>query len=377
MRYDEWHMNTYLLSLIGETSWTMRAIAKVAGLALGGLVVLAIAFGILGAAFRFAFYGGDDMGMMTRGVPGVAFEEVSYDDGYSYGGYGGGMMAAYDTAVLGKSAGLAVQNYTMPVPPMPMVNGSRNAEKYERTGYSARFETRRFAETCDEIEGLKPLDYVLFDSANRAERSCWYSFRVETAHADEVLALIEDLGPTDLSVDVQTVAQSIEDSTDRVAALKRQRATIDATLAAAERAYDEAIRAVRTSEVSGLGALVSDKLATIERLTNAKLSLDEQIRMLEAGTQSITDDTTYAHFSVSVSRISLVDWRALGASWRLAFESAIREASDLLAAILFMIPVIVLKAAWFLVLALAAVSALALLARLAQYLVLLIWRWGR
>lgn len=371
-------MITSLLSLIGETAWTLRAVAKIAGLALGGLVVLAVASGVLGAVFRFATYGGGHMMGMGGGMPGLV-SEIGYDGSYAYDDarYGSMPSMDYGRAALFEEAKVSAQNYIMPTPPMPIVNGSRNAEKYERTGYSAQFETRHLDKTCDAIEELKPLEYVLFDTANRGERSCWYSFRVESDHADEVLATIEELGPTDLSVDVQTVAQSIEDSTDRIAALTRQRTTIEATLVAAERAYDDAIRAVRASEVGGLGTLVSDKLATVERLTNAKLSLDEQIRALEAGKGSVVDETAYAHFGVSVSRIIVVDWRELGASWRHALQNAIYEASSALSSILFAVPVLILKAAWFFVLALAALFGLVLFARIAQMITLRIWHWGR
>jgi hypothetical protein len=83
-----------------------------------------------------------------------------------------------------------------PMMPLPSVNGSRNAELYQRAGYSASYETRKFKETCTAIEDLKPLSYVLFDSANNGERYCSYSFRVEKEKTDEIVTKLKALKPT-------------------------------------------------------------------------------------------------------------------------------------------------------------------------------------
>ncbi len=363
-------MITSFLTLIGETAWGVRAIAKTVGLAIAALIALAIVIAVLGAAFRFAFYGNASMQaiapMMARGGAMGYAPAAEYDmsmDTYGVASY----ENAYDDAKLSSGAMMAVPSV------MPAVNGSRNAEKYERTGYSASYETRRFDQTCDVIEGLKPLDYVLFDSANRSERSCWYQFRVESDKSEEVLAKLKELKPADLSVDVQSVAQSIENSADRIEALKRQRAAIVATLAQAEAAYDDAIRAVRGTGVGSLGALVTDKLATIERLTNSRLSLDERISALEEGKKDTIDDTTYAHFSVSVARVVVVDWESIGDAWRYAFARAISDVSGALTDILFGIPVIALRALWLFVIALAGVALLVLFAQLARGIIRRIW----
>lgn len=362
-------MITSFLPFIGETTWGFRAIAKVVGIVLAAIVALAVVVAVLGTVFRMAFYGGaPTMDMIAPAMGRAAYSgyapaeiDMAMD---SYGG---------DYAEQAVSSGGSM----MAVPAMmPAVNGTRNAEKYERTGYSASYETRRFDQTCDAIEGLKPLEYVLFDSASRGERSCWYQFRVESGKSEEVLAKLKELKPTDLSVDVQSVAQSIENSADRIEALKRQRAAIVATLTQAEAAYDDAIRAVRGSGVGNLGSLVTDKLNTIERLTNSRLALDERISALEEGKKDTVDDTSYTHFSVSVSRVVVVDWKTIGDSWRYAFSRAISEASSALMDILFGIPVIALQVLWLFVVALAGVALLALFARLARSIIRRIWITG-
>lgn len=361
------HMMNLVFSFIGEAGWTFRAVAKLTAIVLGALIALSIVIAIVGVIFRFAFYGA----MPGRIAMPSSVSSVAYD---SYGGYGAGMAEMSYDGLSAADSKMAAQTY-LPTPPIVSVNGSRNAEKFERTGYNASFETSRLDKTCDAVEGLKPLDYVLFDSANRSEDNCWYQFRVETTHAEEVLTTIKALEPSNLSSDVQTVAQNIEDATDRIAALKRQRVAVDTTLAEAERAYDDAIRSARLGQTGGLASLVTDKLSMIERLTNTRISLDDQIRALEGGKDDVLDDTTYTHFSVSVSRVSLVDWDGLATSWRYAFQNAVREASEILSSIVLTIPVLALRLVWFMVLALASIAALAVFARLAYAIVLFVWRW--
>jgi hypothetical protein len=353
----------------------MRAWAKSIGLALVGLLLLSLTFAVLGSVMRFALMGTSlgDMSLAPQMMRTTAYNE-------GYGGMGGGVAEmAYDSMdmMVGKMASTIAVPGIAPMPPMGLVNGSRNAEKFERTEYSAQFSTRAFASTCDAIEGLKPRDYVLFDNAQRSSYSCWYSFRVEADRADEVLAVIKDLHPDEIATSVHTVAQAIEDTTDRIAALKRQRAAVEETLAEAERAYDDAIRASKGAGIVGLGSLVTEKLSTVERLTNTKLSLDEQIRAYEAGGTQQLDDTAYTHFAVTVSKVSIIDWKALGESWRAALQNMVRDISSILSSILLMVPVLILKAVWFMVVALVTIAALAVFARIAWAIVTQAWYYRR
>lgn len=379
-RYDRGMINI-LLSFIGETGWSARAMAKITAIVLGAVIALSVLIAVLSAVARFAFFGGgmDMMNSITHTSAPLTGRSAMVS------GYGGGGMVemAADMAYpaddgFGEKMMVSGGFSASSIAPMPMmaVNGSRNAEKYERTDYSAIFTTRHFTETCDAVEAWKPLEYVLFDSANRSERNCWYSFRVEEKRADDILAQLKALKPDDMSVNVQTVAQSIENTADRIVILKRRLASTDATLAAAERAYDEAIGATRGSAVAGLGSLVTSKLSTIERLTNEKLSIEEQIRMLEQGKDSQMNDTAYTHFSVSASKTSFIDWKSLGEKWRYALQQAVNDISDILAAIVFMIPVIALRIVWYILAALIGIIAVVVFARVARTIILTIWRRG-
>lgn len=366
-----------LLSFIGETGWTVRAVAKITAMALGAVIALSIGIAVLSTVARVAFSGWTPDTVMQGVAPMVAPSASM-----GYGGVAG--MAEMASDYMGgdvygtKMANVAYDTSSSIIAPMPpmAVNGSRNAEKYERTDYSANFMTRRFTETCDAVEAWKPLEYVIFDTANRSEQNCWYAFRVATAHADEVLAKVKALKPDDMSVNVQTVAQSIENTADRITILKRRLASVDATLASAERAYDQAIGEVRGSSVGNLGALVTDKLNTVERLTNEKLSLDEQISSLEQGKDDQLDETAYTHFSVSVSKVSFIDWKSLGDKWRYAVQQAVNDVSDIFSGILLSIPVFALRIVWFALVGLISIIALVVFARVARNLAVMIWHWG-
>jgi hypothetical protein len=107
--------------------------------------------------------------------------------------------AAYDSSSVGgapamgiasyeKGESLSARNVASIMP--PHVNGSTgsSAEAFEVTSYSASYETAHLDDTCASISTLMAETFVVFESANAYERGCSFSFKVEKAHVDEVLA---------------------------------------------------------------------------------------------------------------------------------------------------------------------------------------------
>ncbi|MFM2414317.1 MAG: hypothetical protein RI911_10 [Candidatus Parcubacteria bacterium] len=327
--------------------WSASSLLKVSGIALAVLVALSVGLTIFGALLSF---GQRTIGMInpTYGVNSMAMRAPAPSMGMmqkvaNYAPMGGGAMAE-------ESYGVAA-DMAMPMPgimPMPQVNGSRNAELYQREGYSASYETRKFKETCAAVEDLKPLSYVLFDSANNSERYCNYSFRVEKDKTDEIVGKLKALDPKEWNVSVESVAQNIENTTDRTDILKRRLASIEQTLDEADAAFTQLSRlATQNARVTDLTNIISQKLAMVERLTNEKLSLEDQIRMLSGGKDDQIEETTYSHFSVSVSKWNAIDWQSLKDSWKYRVQETLRNISDTLASIVLTIPSLLLTLVWY------------------------------
>ncbi len=358
--------------------WSATSLLKVSGVALAALVVLSVGLTIFGALLSFGqhtissinpSYGSTSYPMAVRAEPGYSMmQKVA-----NYMPMGGGDVAAEMAYDSDGSMGMMSAPSMMP---MPMVNGSRNAELYQREGYSASYETRKFKETCAVIEDLKPLSYVLFDSASQGERYCSYTFRVEKEKTEEIVAKLKELDPKEWNVSIDSVAQNIENTGDRVDILKRRLASIDETLKETETAFARlSSLATQNGKVSDLTTIITQKLTMVERLTNEKLSLEEQIRQYSGGKDDQIEETTYSHFSVSVSKWSAVDWQSLKDSWKYKIQQTLRDMSDTLAAIILSIPALILSMLWYGLVLAVTIIGLAVFVKFMLKIVKSIWSW--
>lgn len=367
-------------TFIKNFDWSATSLLKVSGIALATLVALSVGLTIFGVLLSFgqrtvmsiAPQGYDGSYASTRSAMPSMMQKVA-----NYAPMGGGSYGVDSDVSYSESADMVMSAPGMMMaPPMPSVNGSRNAELYQRAGYSASYETRKFKETCTAIEDLKPLSYVLFDSASNGERYCSYSFRVEKEKTEEVIAKLKALNPKDWNVSIESVAQGIENTSDRVDILKRRLASIDETLKEAEVAFARlSALATQNARVTDLTNIITQKLSMVERLTNEKLSLEEQIRQYSGGKDDQIEETTYSHFSVSVSKWSAIDWQSLKDSWKYKVQNTLRDISDTLASILLTIPALILTFIWYgLVFGLSILS-LAVFAKFMMKFVMKIWNW--
>jgi hypothetical protein len=363
--------------------WSMGSIMKVSGMALVGLVALSVGLTIFGALLSFGqrtvqtiagngySMNGSRFAMSQRIAPSYAMP-VSAPMGME-----GGMGMMGEKMAYGTDSGMPVMADMMIAPPqMPQVNGSQNAELYQKEGYSASYETRNFTDTCGQIEALKPLEYVLFDSANQAARYCTYAFRVRKAHTEEIVTKLKALNPKEWNVSVQSVAQNIEDSGDRIQILKRRLASTEGTLTEVEQSFGRlSVLATQNGKVADLTTIITQKLAMVERLTNEKLSLEEQIRSMTGGKGDQIKETEYSHFSVSVSKWSAVDWQSLKDNWRNRIQSTLYEMSETLSWILLAIPALVLTLLWYALMAGMFLAGGTLFVKYMWKLILKIWNW--
>jgi hypothetical protein len=377
-------MKSYIESLFTNNDWSVRSVVRLVGFALVVLLLVSAALTIV----KHAFFGGDEY---SQGREYDTYTlQYGRDGDMTYkteGGMGGGMMSGM-TDVFTSAPMMDMMNSKMGMmqimpemsatsiimPPMQMVNGGKNAEKYEHTGYSAQYETKHLTELCEEIEGLKPLEYVIFDSMNQGDQYCSYAFRAENDRADEIVAKLKSWDPEHWNVNVYTVAQSIENSQDTTESLERRLELIESTLAEADRSYNKLIAlATDSNKVGDLTSIINSKLSMIERLSNEKLSLQEQIKNMTGGVDDQLDDVAYTHFDVSVSKIVLVDWDRMGEQWRALISQTVADLNYTLGLILFSIPVMMLNIVFYGLMITIGVLSLVYLGRFLWSAAVMIW----
>jgi len=249
-------------------------------------------------------------------------EIASY--GYDAAAPSGKMLTdSYQTAGM---PALSTRNVIAPVPPATGGGAGNRAEEFEVKQYYATIETRAKAETCSTIASWKAKSYVIFESANESDRSCDYTFKVEKAHAEEVLAQVKALNPKDLSQNVQSIKRQVDDFTSEVDILMKKQASIEKTLDDAVRAYDEITAlATRTQDAGSLARIIESKIQIIERLTQERINVNEQLDRLARAKAEQLDRLEYTYFQLSVYENKFVDGENLKDSWKAAVREFVQD----------------------------------------------------
>lgn len=249
---------------------------------------------------------------------------------------------------IGMEASLSLRN----VPSTPGYDGNaeeyssgKTAENYEITQYNAAIETGDLEDTCAKIFALKALDYVIFENSNEYDNRCYFYFKVETAKRGEILDIIKAMNPKDLSENIQSIKNQIDDFTSEEDILKKKKETIESTLNDAINSYDEIARvATAARDAESLAKIIDSKIRIIEKLSTERISINEQLDRLGRAKAEQLDRLEYAYFQITVSENKYIDGETLKDSWKAAVKSSVydinrifQEISVKLAVLLFTI----------------------------------------
>lgn len=294
-------------------------------------------FGVVALVFVFSLINSSVRPFLTIGKG----ESVSSVAPSFYGGVSMGEVAM-DSQKGMPIADLSYRNFA-PTPSQTTIGNT--AEDFEITDYSAVIETGKKAEVCSQIASLKSLKHVIFESAQESDHNCNYTFKVEHARAGEVLAVIKDLDPRDLSENTRTIKSQIDDFTSQTEILEKKRASIDETLKNALTAYDQITAlAVKTQDASSLAKIIDSKVQLIERMTQERININQQLDYLTRAKTEQMDRLEYTYFSVSVYENKYLDGKNIKDSWQAAVKNfvftvnrAIQDASINLVGLLFVL----------------------------------------
>lgn len=309
---------------------------KLVGLGLVGVILIAFVIRLAASvlspwlpANRMA-YGG--IGLMGSAAPSMApmpYDKATMADSYAATGM----------------PELSARNVAMPMPPTaPGGTTGNDAENFEVTTYNGNIQTSSLKETCGKITALKARAEVIFENASESDRYCNYVFKVERSHVAEVLAYIKELDPKDLTENTQTIKRQVDDFTSEVQILTKKKETIEKTLDDATRAYDEITSvATRSQDANSLANIITSKLQIIERLTQERINISEQLDRLSRAKAEQLDRLEYTSFSINVYKDSYIDGEQLKDSWKDAVKNVvyqinqtIQDVSINLVAVLFM-----------------------------------------
>lgn len=290
----------------------VSTILKVAGLAIVGVIVLALFIRLLGASFNFATSG---RGFSTLGksvnLGGVAQESASYDMA------GGAPSLSSRNVISGQAPSSIYRDQT---------STGDTAEAFEVTEYYANIESRQLKKTCQTVADLKARPEVIFETASDYDRGCNFVFKVKRAQAEEILAIIKKLNPKDLTQSIYTIKGQIDDYTSETEILQKKLLSIDETLSKALSAYDEVtILATRVKDVESLAKVIDSRINVIERLTQERLNISSQLDRIQRSKAEQLDRLEYTVFRVNIVEDKFIDGENLVDSWKTAIKQFVYD----------------------------------------------------
>lgn len=221
----------------------------------------------------------------------------------------------------------------MPTPMPPNDGGfssGNDAEDFEVTEYNGTIQTNDKEPVCTILTDLKAHEYVIFENTNNHTTGCTVSFKVEHEHTQEILTIIEDLQPENLSASSYTIKRSIENTTSEVEILQQKLTSINETLQSALVAYDEITKlATATRDAASLATIIDGKVRLIERLTQERININERLDRLEKNKAQQMERLEYTYFYVYVYEDKFVDTKRIKDSWKSAIQSFVHESNAL------------------------------------------------
>lgn len=304
---------------------------------LGLIFTLTIVLWVVGFAYRSGMYGPD----MARHMSGNSIlAPMVAEMGGKGGGTGGGtgwssatnsiapgmppmMDASYDS--YGESDSM-IAPY-----PMPQYTSGNDAENFEVKEYQANIRVGESDSACNSIAALKDRADIIFESSNESDYGCDFRFKTTKDAAPGVLSLLQSYNPEYLNANTATIKGTLDNIADAEDILKKKLDAIDTTLAQAEKAYDElAQTAGENNDSKTLATVIQNKLALIERMTNERIAINQQLDMLHTQNVDQRDRLDYVFFTISVYEDKIFDVKRIGDEWRAAAMKFVTEINALL-----------------------------------------------
>ena len=189
-------------------------------------------------------------------------------------------------------------------------------EDYEIRSYDVQYRSGDIERTCGEIEALRSRTVVIFERQSTHRTSCSYTFKVERASAEEILAVLEAMDPYQLSAQTQSIKRTLEHQMSEIVIQQDKLAAIEKALSEAQQSYDE-IQRVATSarDTESLTRIIENKLNLIDRLTREQLNVKQRLDQLAAAQAEQRERLEYVFFQVSVMEYKVADLQQMKDQW--------------------------------------------------------------
>ncbi|MFA5652234.1 MAG: hypothetical protein WC933_02625 [Candidatus Paceibacterota bacterium] len=291
------------------------SVLKIVGLAILAIVILVVAFRLIGSSFNSVLKKTGIYNISSQGVPSYDYTE----DAISSTKYSGGNSISLSERNVVTSPSIA---------PTYQNNGTTGdtAEEFEVTEYNATIETRQLNNTCATITDLKKLEYVIFENANEYNHGCNYVFKVKHDKVSDILGIIKNMNPKELSENTYTIKKLVDDFTSRIDILKKKLSSIDETMRKAVNAYDDiTLLATKVQDVESLAKIIDSKINIIERLTQERININAQLEQIQRSKTEQLDRLEYTYFRININENKFIDEQNIKDSWKAVIKGFVTD----------------------------------------------------
>jgi len=295
------------MNFFKDFDWSFKSIAKIFGMIILGVIALSIVISLISFSFKTIF---------------------NFSN-YNNNGYEVSNNMMYEES-FGEAKTMRAEP-TMAINPNSDYSPGNDAENFEVKNYNATIKTSSLDSICETISNLKSRKEIIFESANHNDKNCNYQFKVEKAYTEEILAIIEGLDPEDINENIKTIKKSVEVYDTQLDILKKKLSSIEETLEKAQNTYDEVTKlATKKQDVESLTTIINNKLNLIDKLTNERMNIKQQIDLNLKSKADQLDKLKYSFFSVFIYEDKILDLAQIKESWNREIKNLIQNFNDML-----------------------------------------------
>lgn len=304
-------------------NWRSFSLFKKVGLGILGIVMLVVLLTVVAYVQMSMGYG---RGYSQSGMAIPMMPNTVSISGKSVASYAVAPSVSYGTFESARDE-YSGNNFTIAYQGATAV--TTKAEDFEQTSYQATIETGDVDRDCKVIQDLKADPSIIFLTSTKEKISCSFSFKVKKDSVEKALLAVKGLDPKQLIENIHTIENTLISYDRRKEILENKLQTITTILNEAVASYEKVSKlAVDTGSVSNLRQAINDKIEIVERLTQKKLAIEQELASIDNSSVTDKDETSYAQFSVYIYRNAYIDSEGLTSSWKAETKRLVQEINN-------------------------------------------------
>ncbi len=201
---------------------------------------------------------------------------------------------------------------------------------FEIKNYEIKYKTNETLYLQNKIKELKKKNFVIFDRYDESKQNSQYVIKVKRENFEEVLEFLKELSPVKIHLFVENIKKSIDSTIDREKLLSDKLRKIEVILNDAIESYSSLLKlAKEQNNIESLTKLIDLKINTLNKLSNEKNAILEQINYIKKNRKELFDKVNFVIFRISIEEFLYLDIIELKNSWQYEVKNLVSTLNNL------------------------------------------------